>query len=173
MSTNQPIPAPAPPGDAPILPFDRDRLNGVIWRRVFGYTLDIMFIGLLTGLVFLLLSPLVVISFGLLWGPATLVLAGVPLAYHTLLIGGRRSSTWGQRLFGLEVRSLDGDRPGYLQALILTVLFYISVGVTSFLILAVIPFTRYRQGVHDMLASIIVLRRVRGAEVLSPKDGVR
>jgi uncharacterized RDD family membrane protein YckC len=171
VSTNPPIPAPS--GDAPLLPFDRDRLNGVIWRRIFAYTLDIVFIGLLTGLVFLLLSPLVVLSFGILWGPATLILAAVPASYHTLLIGGRKSSTWGQRLFGLEVRSLEGGRPGYLQALILTVLIYVSVGLTSFLILAVIPFTRYRQGVHDLLANVIILRRVRGAEVLSPVEGRR
>lgn len=173
MTTNPPIPASARPGDAPVLPFDRDRLQGVIWRRIFAYTLDIVFIAILTSIVFLLLSPLVVISFGLLWGPATLVLAAVPAAYHTLLIGGGRSSTWGQRLFGLEVRSLDGGRPGYLQALILTVLFYVSVGLTWFLILAVIPFTRYRQGVHDLLASVIVLRRARGPELLLPEGGER
>ena len=169
---NQPIPA-SHSGDVPVVSFDRDRLNGVIWRRIFAYTTDIVLIGLLTGLIFLILSPLVVLSFGLLWGPATLILAAVPIAYHTLLIGGRRSSTWGQRLFDLEVRTLEGGRPGYLQALILTVLFYLSVGFTSFLILAVVLFTRYRQGVHDLLANVIILRRDRGAEVLSPTGGAR
>jgi uncharacterized RDD family membrane protein YckC len=157
----------------PVVFFDRERLKGVIWRRVFAYGVDIVLIGLLTGLVFLALSPLVVISFGLLWGPATLVLAAVPVAYHTLLIGGRKSATWGQRMFDLEVRSLEGGRPSYLQALILTVLFYVSVGLTSFLILAVALFTRYRQGVHDLLANVIILRRAHGAEVLSPLDGSR
>ncbi len=169
MSTNPPIlSGSGPQADTPIFPFDRERVRA-IWRRMFAYGTDIVIIGLLVGLAWLILLPLNVISFGLLMAPSALAMGLIPAAYHTLLIGGSRSATLGQRLFGLEVRSLDGGRPSYLQALILTVLFYVSVSLTAFLILAVIPFTRYRQGVHDLLANTVVLRRVRGAEVLPPE----
>ncbi len=174
MSTNQPIlPGGGPQADTPVLPFDPGRLDGVIWRRVFAYAFDAAIIGTLVGAGFVALLPLVVVSFGLLWGVAMFALSLIPATYHTLLIGGSRSATWGQRLFDLQVCRLDGGRPDYVQALILTVLFYVSVALTAFLILAVIPFTRYRQGVHDLLANVIVLRRVRGAEVLPPQGGGR
>jgi uncharacterized RDD family membrane protein YckC len=170
VSPNPPIlPVAGPQADTPVFPFDRERLSGVVWRRILAYVTDVVIIGLLIGLAWLVVSPLIIVSFGLLLGPLAFALGLVPAAYHTLLIGGIRSATFGHRLFGLEVRALDGGRPSYLQALIHTVLFYVSVALTAFLILAVIPFTRYRQGVHDMLANVVLLRRVRGAEVLPPE----
>lgn len=167
---NQPIlPRSDAQADTPVFPFDRERLHGVIWRRVFAYLTDVVIIGLLVGTAWLIVSPLIIVSFGLLLAPLAFALGLIPATYHTLLIGGPRSATFGQRLFGLEVRALDGGRPTYLQALIHTVMFYVSVALTVFLILAVIPFTRYRQGVHDMLANVVLLRRARGAEVLAPE----
>ena len=41
----------------------------------------------------------------------------VPLAYHTLLLSGSHSATWGMRLFDLELRSWNGECPGFLQSL--------------------------------------------------------
>jgi len=173
VSTNPPIlPGAGPQADTPLFPFDRERIH-VIWRRMLAYGTDLLIIGTLVGLAWLVVLPLIVVSFGLLMAPLAFALGLIPAAYHTLLIGGSGSATWGQRLFGLEVRSLDGGRPSYLQALILTILFYVSIGLTGGLILALIPFTRYRQGVHDLIANIVVLRRVRGAEVLPPPESGR
>lgn len=136
-----------------------------------AYGVDVLIIGALMGLGFLALSPVFIVSLGLLSAPIVFVVGLIPLAYHTLLIGGRRSATLGQRLLGLEVRSVEGHRPGYLQAFILTVLFYVSITMTSLLILLVVPLTRYRQGVHDLLAATVVLRRASGPEVLLPDAG--
>jgi len=148
------------PAGTPAPFFDPARLSGVLWRRIFAYLTDLAIIGLLVSLFALLLSPFVILSLGLLASPVMLLVGLVPLAYHTLLIGGARSGTWGQRLFGLIVVTGEGGRPGYLQALVLTILFYLSMSLTSGLILAVMPFTRYRQGVHDLVANTLVLRRV-------------
>lgn len=161
--------APYPPLDRlPIV--DPAQLHGVVWRRVIAYGVDLVVIGTLMGLGFLALSPLFVVSLGLLSGPIAFVVGLIPLAYHSLLIGGARSATLGQRLLDLEVRSVEGHRPSLFQAFILTVLFYVSITLTSFLILAVVPFTRYRQGVHDLLAATVVVRQGTGPGTLPPNQ---
>ena len=152
-----------PPSAAatPVPYFDPARLRGVLWRRSFAYLLDLLLIALFASMVLLVLSPFIVLSLGLLASPIMFLVGLVPLAYHTLLIGGPKSATFGQRAFGVVVVVRDsGARPGYLQALVLTVLFYLSMSLTSGLILAVMPFTRYRQGVHDLVANTLMLRRV-------------
>lgn len=150
----------------PLPAIDPERLRGVVWRRMIAYGIDVVVIGLLMGLFFLVLSPLFVLSLGLLSSPIVFLVGLVPVAYHTLLIGGQRSATLGQRLLDLEVRTVEGRRPGFLQAFILTVLFYVSIMLTSLLILLVVPLTRYRQGVHDLLAATVVLRRSPEADIL-------
>lgn len=162
MSQGQPIEILTPSGD-PVPFFDPARLKGVLWRRSLAYIIDLIVIGLLIGLFAVLLSPFVILSLGLLATPVMFLVGLIPLAYHTLLIGGSRSATLGQRLFGLVVVRGNGGRPGYLQAAVLTILFYLSMSLTSGLILAVMPFTRYRQGVHDLVANTLVLRRLEGA----------
>ena len=160
MTTGQPMEIIPPSGEPPAPFLDSARLRGVLWRRSLAYITDLIIIAVFAALLLFVLSPFIVLSLGLLASPVMFLAGLVPLAYHTLLVGGRRSATFGQRLFGLMVVVRDsGGRPGYLQAFILTVLFYLSMSVTSGLILAVMPFTRYRQGVHDLIANTVVLRR--------------
>jgi uncharacterized RDD family membrane protein YckC len=163
VSQGQPIEIIPPSGD-PVPFVDPARLQGVLWRRSFAYITDLAIIAILIGVAALLLSPFVILSLGLLASPVMFLVGLIPLAYHTLLIGGSRSSTYGQRLFGLVVTSGDGSRPSYLQALVLTILFYLSMSVTSGLILVVMLFTRYRQGVHDLIANTVVLRHAKASE---------
>jgi uncharacterized RDD family membrane protein YckC len=63
------------------------------------------------------------------------------------------------RLFDVELRSVNGERPGFLQALIQTALFYITVGATCSLILLLVLFNRYKRTLHDMLAGTVMVRR--------------
>src|SRR5215831_10943506 len=103
--------------------------EGVLWRRTLAYLVDLCVIGVLAAfvwVVFALLGPILWFLFGL-----------IPLAYHTLLLSGPRSATVGMRLFDVELRSVTGERPDFLQALIQTAQFYITVGATCSLILLV------------------------------------
>jgi uncharacterized RDD family membrane protein YckC len=94
-------------------------------------------------------------------GPVLWFLFGlVPLAYHTLLLSGRHSATFGMRCFDLELRSTTGERPGFLQALIQTALFYITIGMTCSLILLVALFNRRRRTLHDFLAGTVMVRKL-------------
>jgi len=140
---------------------------GVLWRRVFAYGVDLIFIGMLLVLLWILLATLTVASFGLL-SPLWVLLGLTPLAYHTLLIGGPRSATLGMRLFGIEVRSWTGERPHYLQALVQTAVFYITTAPTCSLILLVALFNRRRRTLHDLLAGTLVIRRSPRPAFLKP-----
>lgn len=132
--------------------------EGVLWRRVAAYVVDLLCIGVIAAVVWLVFAVLWLVSFGLL-GPVLWFLFGlVPLAYHTLLLSGRKSATIGMRCFDLELRSVGGERPSFLQALIETVLFYITVGLTCSLILLFALVNRRRRTLHDVLAGTVMVR---------------
>ncbi len=132
--------------------------DGVLWRRVIAYLFDLLFIGIIALGVWIVFAILWLLSFGLL-GPLLWFLFGlVPLAYHTLLLAGRRSATLGMRIFDLELRSVTGERPSLLQALIQTALFYITIGLTCSLILLVALFNRRKRTLHDFLAGTVMVR---------------
>lgn len=144
--------------------------EGVLWRRTLAYFVDLCVIGVIAVLCWIVFAVLWVLSFGLL-GPVLWFSFGlIPLAYHTLLLSGPHSATVGMRLFNVELRSVTGERPGFLQALIQTVLFYITLGATCSLILLFVLFNRHKRTLHDMLAGTVVVRRfpVRWAAAQNP-----
>jgi uncharacterized RDD family membrane protein YckC len=133
--------------------------EGVLLRRVLAYFVDLCVIGVLALLFWIVFAVLWVLSLGLL-GPVLWFLFGlIPLAYHTLLLSGPWSATLGMRLFDVELRSVTGERPGFLQALAQTALFYVTVGATCSLILLVALFNRHKRTLHDLLAGTVVVRR--------------
>lgn len=147
---------------------DPARLEGVVWRRMIAYLVDMCVLGCLYVLAWIAAGPLVVLSLGLLLVPLVFLIGLIQIAYHTLLIGGPRSATLGQRLLGIEVLRTDGGRPSYLQALIQTVIFYLTVSCTWGLILLVVPFNTRRRAVHDFLAGTLTLRRLAGPDIMPP-----
>ena len=111
--------------------------HNIIFRRVVAYLIDVVIVGGLMAIAFVAISISGLFTFGLgftLIGPVLFI---IPIAYHTLLIGGPCSATWGMRFMGIEVRGWRGDRPDLLQATILTILFYGSVTMTGWVILIV------------------------------------
>jgi uncharacterized RDD family membrane protein YckC len=139
-----------------------DLFEGVLWRRAFAYLVDACCIGALVVVLWVFFLLLTILSFGLLGPPLWFLLGLVPLAYHTLLVGGRYGATWGMRLFGLQMHSWDGMRPMLLQAFVHTVLFYTTVGATGGLILLFALFNRRRRTLHDVLAGMLMLRLPNG-----------
>ena len=133
--------------------------EGVLWRRALAYFVDLCVIAVIAVLCWIVFAVLWLLSFGLL-GPVLWFAFGlIPLAYHTLLLSGPRSATVGMRLFDVELRAMTGERPRFLQALIQTALFYITVGATCSLILLFVLFNRHKRTLHDMLAGTVVVRR--------------
>jgi uncharacterized RDD family membrane protein YckC len=86
-------------------------------------------------------------------------LALVPIAYDTVLIGGQSSATFGMRLLGIEVRSRNGGRPYWIQALIFSLLFHATMAIFWGVPLLICFFNSRRRTAHDFLANTVVVRR--------------
>ncbi len=131
--------------------------DGVLARRVLAYLLDAMFIALIAAGLAFFAFMLTIVSLGLLHG----VWAIVPftaILYSTLTIGGPASSTWGMRMMGLAYRRTDGAPPDYAQAFILILGFYLSIALTSGLILLLALITERHRTLHDLLAGLVMVR---------------
>jgi uncharacterized RDD family membrane protein YckC len=159
--SDKPLPAPPPPFVPAEALSDPLLFEGVVLRRSFAYLLDLLFLALIIFLFKIALVFLTIISFGLL--TPVLILFGmvIPVAYHTLSIGGPASATPGMRLMGVEVRVWNGGKPGYLQALLQTVVFYVTASMTAGLILLWALFNNRRRCLHDILCGTVVVRRSR------------
>jgi uncharacterized RDD family membrane protein YckC len=136
--------------------------EGVLTRRTGAYLVDACLIVGINIAVHTLLIVLGLVTFGLAWlllGPVTFLT--VALAYDTLAVGGRHGGTPGMRVCGLEARGVRGERPDHWQAFLMTALFYATVPITSFLILAVALFSDRNRTLHDILSGITVIRSRR------------
>jgi len=134
-------------------PLNRPELfEGVIFRRVLAYLIDVAILLGVTGFLWLL----VVLTLGMLATVAAILTPLIPLVYHTALIGGRDSATIGMRMLGIHVRSFDGGPPDYLQAGLLTLLFYASMALTG-LLLIVAFFNERGRCLHDYLSGTITV----------------
>lgn len=130
--------------------------EGVLWRRVVGYGVDV----LLLMVVFSILGLIAFLSFGLL-APVNLAIAPfVPIAYHTYFIG-RNGATPGMNLMDLETRTWTGARPEYVQAFLMTVMFYASIALTWLLVLVVPLFNERRRTLHDLVSGVVIVRHSR------------
>ena len=144
-------------GGEPPRPLDEPELfDGILWRRVVGYGIDVV----LLSVVLAILSLIVFLSFGLLAPVYLLIAPIVPSAYHTFFIG-HDGATPGMKFVDLEVRTWTGGRPDYLQALLMTILFYISIIVTWFIVLLVPLFNDRRRTLHDVVSGVVVVRHSR------------
>lgn len=128
--------------------------DGLIWRRVFGFALDVVLVWGANACLWLI----GVLTLGLLWPIVAMISVVLPLAYHTYFIG-RDGGTPGMSLFDVELRNWNGNRVDYLQAFLQTALFYATIAVTSGLVLVVALFTARNRTLHDILAGTVAIRR--------------
>lgn len=137
-------------------PLSRPELfEGIIFRRILAYLIDVAILLGVTGFLWLL----VVLTLGMLAPVATILTPLIPLAYHTMLIGGRDSATLGMRMMAIHVRRIDGGAPDFLQAGLLTLLFYASMALTG-LLLVVAFFNERGRCLHDYLSGTITVVNV-------------
>jgi uncharacterized RDD family membrane protein YckC len=137
---------------------DEDLLiEGVLTRRVFAWLIDVLLIALIMVALWftLMLFGLLTLGLGL---PLLGILPFVPFCYHMLFLAGPPSATPGQSALGLIVRRHDDlGRPTPVQALVSTLLFYVTLA-TSGLLLLVALFTVHRRTLHDLLSGLVVVR---------------
>jgi uncharacterized RDD family membrane protein YckC len=140
------------------IPADDDSLTwGVPSRRVAAFFIDSFLIMMLT-LGFAFVFALVhLMSFGLLRGPAHLVLL-IGLVYLAGWMASPAMATPGQMAVGLSVRRADDlGRATLVQAIAFTGLLYLTL-VAGVIWLAVALFTVRRRAIHDMLSGLVIVR---------------
>jgi uncharacterized RDD family membrane protein YckC len=137
---------------------DEAFISGVMSRRCLAWLLDAVLIGLLIGALFLVLLLFGLLTLGLGFG-AMAILPAVPFLYHFLSLLRSASATPGQLVMGLTVRrDEDLGPPTGLQALIFTVVFYLTLA-TSGLLLLIALFTVRHRTLHDLASDLVVVRR--------------
>jgi len=131
--------------------------DGVIWARSLAFILDFIIVSALVLASWIVFAILGVLTFGLLW-PGMALGPLIALAYFTITLGGPRSATPGMRWQGIELRTWDGKRPGYLQAALQTILFYVTISIVSVFLLIVPFLNERRRCLHDYMCGTVVIR---------------
>ena len=104
---------------------------------------------------FILIFGLLTLGLGWL---AFHIIPWLPFFYYTLLIGSD-GATPGQRAFGLCVRQdVDLSRPSMAQALVWTILFWLSFILGGIPLLLALAGPRHRAA-HDLLSGLVIVRK--------------
>lgn len=145
------------------VPDDDLLTRGVVTRRVFAWFIDLLLLALILVVLWLALLLFGLLTLGLGF-PLLGVLPVVPFCYHVLFLAGPASATPGQQMLSLVVRRNDDlGRPTALQAVISTVVFYLTLATCGLLLLVALITTRHRT-LHDLVSGLVVVR----AEAIQP-----
>lgn len=131
------------------------------WTRVAASLLD----GIITGIIIILVSFIV----GLLIGGVLKSTSGAAATgnflsiiigwlYYALLESSPKQATLGKQALGIYVTDLDGNQITFLKA---TLRYFAKILSTLILFIGyiMVAFTEKRQGLHDMIAGTLVLKR--------------
>ncbi|PIK70893.1 RDD family protein [Methylobacterium frigidaeris] len=134
--------------------------HGSLSRRFLAYLLDIVFIFGFSCLLWLAISLLGVITFGVGWALyAILPASGV--IYSAITVGGPRQSTLGMRMMGLRaVRATTGGPIDWITAAVHALLFYVALSTFLLWLLDIgigVMRADRRMG-HDLVLDLAVVR---------------
>lgn len=131
-----------------------EALAGVRSRRVMAVMFDLVLVGLLATLIWIVLG---VVSLGLLWFILPPLFPIIAFFYNGLTVSGWRMATPGMKAMDLEMRLTDGSRVPFINAAVHAVLFYVSWMFPPILLFSLLD--GQKRCLHDMLAGVIVTRR--------------
>jgi uncharacterized RDD family membrane protein YckC len=132
-----------------------EALAGVRRRRIVALVCDLIFVAILS---FSLWLALAVLTFGLSLFFVPPLFPAVAFFYNGLTISGYQMATPGMRAIDLEMRLTDGTRVPFLNAAVQAVLFYVSTMFPPILLVSLL--SANKRCLHDMLAGVIVTRRL-------------
>jgi uncharacterized RDD family membrane protein YckC len=132
--------------------------EGVLTRRVIGFCIDYLIIGLLLIPVAIFVFLLGIITLGLGWALFGILGPLVALLYVWFTLGGPNQATVGMRMMGVRLERLDGRPVDGLLAVVHTVLFWAGNVVLTPLILLAALFTDRKRTIHDLLLGTVVTR---------------
>jgi uncharacterized RDD family membrane protein YckC len=139
------------------VPDDYSLTRGVMSRRVIGWFVDLLLLALIMVALWVVFMLFGLLTLGLGF-PLLGVLPFVPFCYHILFLAGPSSGTPGQRMMGLLVRRNDDfGQPNALQAVISTIVFYLTLATSGLLLLVALITFRHRT-LHDLASGLVVVR---------------
>ncbi len=138
------------------LALPREALAGVRTRRILAVAIDFAVVSVFASVLWL---ALLVATLGLSLVLLPPLFHLVAFFYNGLTVSGRHMATPGMRLMDLEIRRTDGTRVPFLYAAVHAVLFYVSWMFPPILLVSLLA--EDKRCLHDMLAGVIVTRRVR------------
>jgi len=139
----------------PLAPLPASALAGVRTRRMMAVVLDLILVSFLSLGIFLLLG---FATLGLAWLILPPIFPFVAFFYNGLTISGRGMATPGMKAMDLEMRLVNGAPTPFLHAAVHAVLFYVSWMFPPILLFSLL--SADKRCLHDILAGVIVLRRV-------------
>jgi uncharacterized RDD family membrane protein YckC len=131
--------------------------DGILSRRIVAFIVDAILIGLLMIPAVLVVAIAGLITFGIGWLLFPPLFAIIALGYVGLTLGGANSATVGMRMAGLEMRTWNGAPMFPLLAVMHALIFWISIGLLTPLILLVGLFTYRKQLLHDLLLGVVMI----------------
>ena len=131
--------------------------DGVLPRRTLAFVIDALLIGMLTFFGYIAIGVIGILTLGLGWLLFPVLFPLVALGYNAFTLGGPASATPGMRLFGLEMRSWDGQRMYALLAALHALLFWFSVSLLTPLVLLVAVFNERRRLLHDIVLGTVLV----------------
>lgn len=134
--------------------------DGVPMRRFFAWIMDLAVI-LLMGVPLALIFGMATLGFGFALFP--LIVAGFGFFYRVATIT-QGSATWGMRFAGIELRRGDGTRFDFTTALLHTAIYTVAFSVVVLQVISclTILFSRYRQGLNDLVLGTTAINRPLG-----------
>jgi len=131
-------------------------LAGVRTRRVFALALDLILVSILAGAIWV---ALLILTFGLSLLLLPPLYPVVAFFYNGLTISGRNMATPGMRAMGIEMRMHEnGARTPFVNAAAHALFFYVSWFFPPIFLVSL--FDPEKRCLHDMLAGVIVVRRM-------------
>ena len=141
------IPAPA---------FRADAFAGVRTRRIVALCFDLILVSIVAGVLW---SFLFVVTLGLSWFLLPPIYPLVAFFYNGLTVSGRKMGTPGMRLMDLEMRMVDTwARVPFINAAAHALFFYLSWMLPPVFLVSLVD--QEKRCLHDMLAGVVVLRRL-------------
>ena len=136
-------------------------VSGLLAARVFGFFVDAVIISVLFYLFFIVLAFAGFVTFGLAWFLLPPLFWLVALLYNGIMISGPARGTFGMRLFGIEMETMEGAAVPFLTAAVHAVIFYITVSVLTPFILLIGLVRDDRRMLHDILTGVMAVRSAR------------
>jgi len=139
----------------PLAPLPASALESVRRRRMAAICLDLILVSILSVGTFIVFGLL---TLGIAWLILPPLFPFIAFFYNGLTISGWRMATPGMKAMDLEMRLVDGSPTPFINAAVHAVLFYLSWMFPPIFLISLLADDK--RCLHDMLAGVIVLRRV-------------